>query len=55
MIDEKDIKKYNLSIDKQIEIMASALGITEIEARFIMAIETGEITGDVEVLEQPAK
>lgn len=35
-----------------IRLTAQALGISELEAEFIVAIECGEISGDVEVLEE---
>jgi len=34
-----------------IQLTAQALGISELEAEFIVALEKGEITGDVEVIE----
>jgi hypothetical protein len=36
---------------ESIELTAKALGISEVEAEFIVAIELGEISGDIIVLD----
>ena len=37
--------------EETICLTAQVLGISELEAEFIIAMETGEISGDVEVIE----
>lgn len=36
------------------DLIAEALGISELVAEFIIAMEQGEISGDVEVIEEKA-
>ena len=40
--------------EETIRLTAQALGISELEAEFIVAMEQGEISGDVEVVEEKA-
>lgn len=50
-MDEKAIKLKDLSHDQQLEVIRKRYGLTGDRAEFALAIELGEIDGDVVVLD----
>ena len=46
MIDKKDKKRLKITDEQEIKLMMEVLGVNEITARFIAAIEKKEIEGD---------